>query len=147
MLLKLPGFSYWVGCTLAPIWITYQCLMCLKGRVPARSCPEGMNPSDSILLNHIFIGEEIHPLVTLWKRNIWTVITPTGRLYTVCKGNAVCSVTVGLNGKAAWQITPFIDWMQLLCSYDSRHQTPRWEQNPSAKHWDLLWSCTSCSIT
>lgn len=81
--------------------------MCLKGRVPPRSCVEGMNPTDSILLNHIFTGEEIHPLVTLWKRNILTVITPTGRVYTACKGNAVCSVTVGLNGKAALTNNPF----------------------------------------
>lgn len=80
--------------------------MCSKGRVPPRSCLEGMNPTDSILLNHIFLGEEIHPLVTLRKRNILTVITPTGRVYTVCKGDAVCSVSVGLNGKAALTNNP-----------------------------------------
>lgn len=121
--------------------------MCLKGRVPPRSCLEGMNPTDSIFLNHIFIGEEIHPLVTLWKRNILTVITPTEE-FILCVRVTQFAVWLWVwMEKQPWQITPLTELMQLLCNYKSVCKALMWEQNTSENKWDLLWSCSSCSVT
>lgn len=124
-------------------WVPYV----FKRQSSSKILPGGNESNWLNTLNHIFIREEIHPLVTLWKRSILTVITPTGRVYPVCKGNAVCSVTVALNGKAALTNDPFYNLMQLLCSYNSGFTTPMWEQNPSENKWDWLWSCGSHPVT